>query len=237
MEKKELTNRKLIPLKETSGSVGENDKYNGALTEEIFYPNGSVDPEVVFRNYCIENQSTSLLLGDDLCALMRQCDVLFAMGKGRKSPFGFIYCTYLWSQVIKTQFDRDKPANKILDYIRNTFMEESLEYKKEDLDKHANFVQCMQESGLKCAFDEQFDDVPSILRILTPTNENIGADDIERKSEFLKLCLRELNREILLKPWKMCLEKKYQICGCHEEEVRKNKMEKLIIRKKLILLF
>ena len=209
------------------------DDVNAGLTEDILYPNKSIDVTVVFNNYLIQNKSRRLVLDDDLSAYMFHCrNPISSIGEN-KSPFLFNYCSYLWTQVLKTQFHPHKGTTQAFDHIRNTFMEEMLRYTKTHLDLHTIYVHYIQQSGLKSVENKKYDHVPAILWVLTPTIENFTAADENSKILFIKSCLKGLSSETLIKPWKFCTKNYNAIFGCKtEEQVRREKHENEVLLKK-----
>jgi len=199
--------------------VVHDDVVNGDLTEDIFYPDGrTIDPMVILENYAIENNSTRILLDDDLFTLMTHCKHPLSPSEETKSPFVFNYCSYLWTHVLKTQFEKNTKTSDYYDFIRATFIDDMLEYQKADLDNHTIFVQLVHENGLSHINNDIAIHVPAILRVLTPSNEIIAAAANDTRILFMTSTLRNLSPETLLKPWKFYLEHKYEFYGCKTKE-------------------
>ena len=188
---------------------------NIRLTEKTTLSNGNVDVVGCFSMFTAEG-TKPLLTGLSLAEKLIGKTDPFAKRGGSENPGNFLFVSFLWDVVLKTQFLGDKTPHQNIDAIWKTFIPEMKEYAKEmDMTLFKEYIKWVNkkeaDSGEKSNLSNStcnWFDVPPILRILAPTYENLVEADYNPLRFFSQSVMKGLPHTVLMMPWyKYGLEK------------------------------
>jgi len=168
----------------------------------------SINDLAFWSNYLCDNNVDCLLadasLKAELCKYEDPYDVRWEI----RNPALFIYSSYVWEIILKTEFYSDIASPKIRK-LRNSFIDDMIPYVNSGLDLviFRQFISRLKECGLVNIEKDNFFEVPSILRILAPSYKILQKTDLKPKSYFMENCLKGLPHGVLVRPFenfKLC---------------------------------
>ena len=198
-----MANRMETNLDARRRALSELTELESHLNKEVLHIDGNINVSVVLQNYLVLNRTDTLLTNGALKVLMERYPNPCCRNVVSRSPRHFNFCSYLWDEILKTQFLPHKPTTRLMRNVRDTFTEEMLHYHPSEMDlgTFSRYVERLQSTHLYYVRVDNFFELPAILRILAPPFKSVVASDNDGKLVYMKNCLKALPHTIIMKIW------------------------------------
>ena len=180
------------------------------------------DVGAVYTKY-IANNNKFLLVEEDLKKELDKHDDPFSPDWGTQNPALFVFGSHVWEEILQNQFWFTKCPSMPIRSVRNDFMKELIPYIESGMDLKL-FNLCakrLRDTGFRYVKEDNFYEVPAILRVLAPSYENLCSNEHDiAKSLYLGDAMKGLPHSVLWFP--------YLVFGFHRiKELGPNKDKKV----------
>ena len=121
----------------------------------------------------------------------------FAPARATWSP---VFVCFLWDEILRTQYLNGNAPSACLKSVQNTFLREMSQFHGPEFDSDA-FTSCarrIHDKGLKNFSREAWYHVPSILRVLAPTEEALLKASPQIRRSYMVSVMRGLPHGIIM---------------------------------------
>lgn len=176
---------------------------NTSSKQNILHADGSLDVVASLRLYLDKIGAGGLLCDEDLLTELSRFSDPFSSEWGTKNPGLFIFSSFLWDLVLKTQYTSDTPPSTKMRNLRNSFIEEMIPYVTYGLDLGllTSYSKRLETHGLRFSRTDNFYEIPAILRVLTPSYDVLVESNSDPRQFFMHKCLEGLPHGVLMYPW------------------------------------
>ena len=174
---------------------------------KVLRDDGNVNVSAVYEMCLLNYNEKRIVTGDTFLLKMRE-HVIFTV-VGTQNPALYNFSSYLWEEVLKSQFHSDRPVTPLMENLRISFIPEMREYAGEATNNVSLFpcyVRRLQDTGLRFTQSDNFYHVPAILRVLAPRHETLASSDQDRRVFFMKACLKGLPQKVIMRLWEDILK-------------------------------
>ena len=177
---------------------------NHMFHKNLFFPDGSLNVLQVLRQYLENNRVDRLLSNKDLLKELERHEDPFTPNWGTRNPSTFVFSSYLWNFVLKTQFSTSSRPTLKMRNLRNSFIDEMIPYVSSGLDLPllTRFSKRIEEHGFQYAPTDNYYEIPAIFRILTPPYAYfVPRVFCQRRHYYMRRCLEGLPHGVLMYPF------------------------------------
>ena len=172
---------------------------SGDLNTVRLFQNRDLDINDLYNKYT-ENGNKPLVISSTLVQRLRENGDPLRMKPGIENPSNYIFIIGLWDHLLKTAIlNGIEPPEEII-ILFHSFIPEMRVYREEtNFERFPCYVYWVAERGLRSI--DEWGDLPSVLRILAPLNEQLLEANPAKQLIFSEM-LKSLPHGVLMMPWR-----------------------------------